>query len=103
MGFLDGINSSLNKENDLDAVDDNFMVDLDIDFEKLYFNMLAADADYLFTLKEWEQVLSEEKIMSIIKDFKRSKIVHVEKKPGRNDPCPCGSGKKYKKCCGRNA
>jgi uncharacterized protein YecA (UPF0149 family) len=22
-------------------------------------------------------------------------------KPGRNDPCPCGSGRKYKKCCGR--
>ena len=27
--------------------------------------------------------------------------VKKEKKPGRNDPCPCGSGKKYKKCCGR--
>ena len=27
----------------------------------------------------------------------------VDKKPGRNDPCPCGSGKKYKNCCGRNA
>ena len=26
----------------------------------------------------------------------------VDKKPGRNDPCPCGSGKKYKKCCGAN-
>jgi preprotein translocase subunit SecA len=26
--------------------------------------------------------------------------VHVEKTVGRNDPCPCGSGKKYKKCCG---
>ncbi len=26
----------------------------------------------------------------------------VKKKPGRNDPCPCGSGKKYKKCCGMN-
>ena len=25
-----------------------------------------------------------------------------KKKPGRNDPCPCGSGLKYKKCCGRN-
>jgi preprotein translocase subunit SecA len=25
---------------------------------------------------------------------------HVKKKVGRNDPCPCGSGKKYKKCCG---
>jgi preprotein translocase subunit SecA len=27
--------------------------------------------------------------------------VSVEKEPGRNDPCPCGSGKKYKKCCGK--
>ena len=26
--------------------------------------------------------------------------VKAEKKPGRNEPCPCGSGKKYKKCCG---
>ncbi|MFR4118040.1 MAG: SEC-C metal-binding domain-containing protein, partial [Bilophila wadsworthia] len=26
----------------------------------------------------------------------------AENKPGRNDPCPCGSGKKYKKCCGAN-
>lgn len=29
--------------------------------------------------------------------------VHVDKKVGRNDPCPCGSGKKYKNCHGRNA
>ena len=28
--------------------------------------------------------------------------VHVEKKVGPNEPCPCGSGKKYKNCCGRN-
>ncbi|MBM3132653.1 MAG: YchJ family protein [Chloroflexi bacterium] len=28
-------------------------------------------------------------------------IVRAEPKVGRNDPCPCGSGKKYKKCCGR--
>jgi len=27
--------------------------------------------------------------------------VRKKKKVGRNDPCPCGSGKKYKKCCGR--
>lgn len=25
--------------------------------------------------------------------------IHTDAKPGRNDPCPCGSGKKYKKCC----
>lgn len=30
-------------------------------------------------------------------------IVNTEPKVGRNDPCPCGSGKKYKNCCGRNA
>jgi uncharacterized protein YchJ len=27
--------------------------------------------------------------------------IHADKTPGRNDPCPCGSGKKYKKCCGK--
>jgi CheY-like chemotaxis protein len=27
----------------------------------------------------------------------------MTRKPGRNDPCPCGSGKKYKKCCGRES
>ena len=32
----------------------------------------------------------------------RQTPVKVEKKIGRNDPCPCGSGKKYKNCCGRN-
>jgi len=30
-------------------------------------------------------------------------IVREAEKVGRNDPCPCGSGKKYKKCCGVNA
>jgi len=28
--------------------------------------------------------------------------IRVEKTAGRNDPCPCGSGKKYKKCCLKN-
>ncbi len=31
-----------------------------------------------------------------------NKTVRKGKKVGRNDPCPCGSGKKYKKCCGRD-
>lgn len=100
MGFLDGIQTSLNNPMELEAVTEDTEIDLDIDFEKLFFNMLKADADYLYTLKAWEGIFSEEKIMQIIKDFKRSKIVHKEKEPGRNDPCPCGSGKKYKKCCG---
>ena len=31
----------------------------------------------------------------------KTKPVKAETKIGRNDPCPCGSGKKFKKCCGR--
>jgi len=34
---------------------------------------------------------------------KVKQIMHTEPKVGRNDPCPCGSGKKYKKCCGSHA
>ena len=33
--------------------------------------------------------------------FKKIEPYRAKKKPGRNDPCPCGSGKKYKNCCGR--
>lgn len=104
MGFLDGVNTSLNDDElDLDSIAPESDIKLDIDFEKLFFNMLDADADHLFSLDEWNDVLSEDDRRRIYKDYKRSKIVHVEKKPGRNDPCPCGSGKKYKKCCGKNA
>ena len=34
---------------------------------------------------------------------KKPETVHKQKTPGRNDPCPCGSGRKYKNCCGKNA
>ena len=37
-----------------------------------------------------------------MKEFTEDKTVHVTKSPERNAPCPCGSGKKYKKCCGRS-
>ena len=46
-------------------------------------------------VKEHEKELKQEqqgKVETIVK----------EKEPGRNEPCPCGSGKKYKKCCGAN-
>jgi preprotein translocase subunit SecA len=33
----------------------------------------------------------------------RAQPVHQPEKVGRNDPCPCGSGKKFKNCCGRSA
>lgn len=102
LGFLDGVQTSLNNPFDLEPVSLETEIDLDVDFEKLFFNMLGADADYLYSLPEWEEVLTEEKRIEIVKEFKRSKTVVKEKEPGRNDPCPCGSGKKYKKCCGAN-
>ena len=36
------------------------------------------------------------------KQGKRQPYKRKGKKIGRNDPCPCGSGKKYKKCCGKD-
>jgi uncharacterized protein YecA (UPF0149 family) len=44
-----------------------------------------------------EEIEAEEKL---IKETPKVPPIHVDAAPGRNDPCPCGSGKKYKKCCG---
>lgn len=101
MGFVDGINDSLKSEYDLEKVEANTELVLDIDFEKLYFNMLDAKADYLYTLPQWDGIFSEEKRVEIEVAYKKSKTIVKEPKVGRNDPCPCGSGKKYKKCCGK--
>ena len=103
MGFLDGINTSLSAPLELDGLDADSDIELDIQWETLLFNMFKADADYLYGLEEWQSILTEERYKEIYDDFRRSRTVRVEKKPGRNDPCPCGSGKKYKNCCGKNA
>ena len=102
MGFLDGINDSLRQRLEVEEMTEDSEFELDIDLEKLYFNMLDAKADYLYTLPEWDAILSEEKRAEITKSYRRSKTIVKEPKIGRNDPCPCGSGKKYKKCCGKN-
>ena len=103
IGFLDGINTSLKNEIDLDSVDHDTEITLDIDFEKLLFNMYEAKAPWLYELPQWEEVLPEERRQEIYHEWKASKVFVAEKKVGPNDPCPCGSGKKYKKCCGRLA
>lgn len=99
LGFLDGINTSLTGSLELEGLVEDSRLELEIDFEKLYFNMLDAKAYWLYQLPEWDGILSEEKRNEITKDFNRSKTA-ISSKIGRNDPCPCGSGKKYKKCCG---
>ena len=100
-GFFDGINTSLQEEVAVDKLEAETAIDAAIDFEKLYYNMLKAKAPWLYGLDEWEDVLSKERRHEITKRFKDDQVFHAEKTVGRNDPCPCGSGKKYKKCCGK--
>lgn len=100
VGFLDGINTSLVESIDLEDITADSEITFEIDFEKLYYNMHDANADWLYNLEEWDNILSEEKREEITRKFNQSKIfTNEDKKVGRNDPCPCGSGKKYKKCC----
>ena len=103
-GFLDGINESLKGyENPIETMDENTAVKIEIDPEKLYYNMVEAKATWLYGLPQWETILTEEKRNELYKAQKSSGTVRREgHKIYPNDPCPCGSGKKYKKCCGRN-
>ena len=100
-GFMDGIQSSLVTPVELEGLTDKTPIRLDIDFEKLLWNMNEAKADWLVGLESWAGVLPEERRREIGKE-NRSSHIAVRDRPGRNDPCPCGSGKKYKNCCGKN-
>ena len=101
VGFLDGINERLKEPNPIETMDEDTQVSLAFDKEKLYKNMVAAKADWLYELPQWKEIYSEEELKKLYKEQKESGTIRKEKKIGRNDPCPCGSGKKYKKCCGR--
>lgn len=101
-GFLDGINDSLKEENPIETMEEDTVVSLAFDTEKLYKNMVAASADWLYELPEWNDIYDEDTRKALYKEQKLSTTVVNEAKVYPNDPCPCGSGKKYKKCCGRN-
>ena len=101
-GFLDGINDSLKEANPIDDMEEDTVVNLGFDKELLYKNMVAAEADWLYGLEEWEAIFDEETRKALYKEQKSSTTIVKEAKVYPNDPCPCGSGKKYKKCCGRN-
>lgn len=101
VGFLDGINESLKKENPIEEMTEDTVVSLAFDKEMLYKNMVDAKADWLYNLPAWEKIFDEEKRKDLYREAKKMNTIVKGKKIGRNDPCPCGSGKKYKKCCGR--
>ena len=101
VGFLDGINDSLKEQNPIDTMEEDTPVNLGFDKELLYKNMVSAKADWLYGLPQWNDIFTEERQKELYKEQKSSTTIVKGKKVGRNDPCPCGSGKKYKHCCGR--
>ena len=103
VGFLDGINDSLVEPNPIEEMDEDTIVSLEYDKPLLYKNMVAAQADWLYNLEQWDSIFTAEEKDALYKEQKRSTtIVNETPKVYPNDPCPCGSGKKYKKCCGKN-
>ncbi len=102
VGFLDGIEESLVTPNNIDDLEEDTAVSLAFDPEKLYMNMVGCNAEWLYTLPQWDAIITPERRKELYKIEKTSRTVVKPPKVGRNDPCPCGSGKKYKKCCGAN-
>jgi len=100
-GFLDGINDSLVNPNPIEEMEEDTVVNLGFEKALLYKNMVAAEADWLYGLEEWNAIFDEETKKALYKEQKSSTTVVKEAKVYPNDPCPCGSGKKYKKCCGK--
>ena len=101
VGFLDGIDDSLKVKNPIEEMDENTRVNLAFDKELLYKNMVDAKADWLYELPMWNEIFTDEKRKELYREAKKANTVVKGKKIGRNDPCPCGSGKKNKYCCGR--
>ena len=102
-GFLDGINDSLKVENPIETMEEDTEVSLAFEKELLFKNMVAAEADWLYNLEEWNAIFDEDTKKALYKEQKSSTTIVKEAKIYPNDPCPCGSGKKYKKCCAKNA
>jgi len=100
-GFLDGINDSLVEANPIEEMEEDTQVNLGFDKASLYKNMVAAEADWLYNLEEWNDIFDEDTRKALYKEQKSSTTIVKDKKIYPNDPCPCGSGKKYKKCCGK--
>ena len=88
VGFLDGINDSLKEQNPIDTMEEDTPVNLGFDKELLYKNMVAAKADWLYGLPQWNDIFTEERQKELYKEQKSSTTIVKGKKVGRNDPCP---------------
>lgn len=103
VAFVDGINACLPTPYDMPSLTEDSDLVIEIDFEKLFKLMVEYKAEHLYSLPQWDNVFDEAARKRLTLDQKRARTIVKGEKIGRNDPCPCGSGKKYKKCCGANA
>jgi len=97
--FVDGIHEAVDGLPPVEDLEAETPLALDIDFKRLYKQMVAYKAEALYTLPEWDTHFTPEEQKVFYKEEKKSHTVVKSDKTGRNDPCPCGSGKKFKKCC----
>ncbi len=65
-GFLDGINDSLVEANPIDTMEEDTVVSLAFDKEKLYKNMVDARAEWLYELPQWDKIFDAEKKRNFI-------------------------------------
>lgn len=100
VAFIDGINEALPNPFDMNSLAEDSKIEMEIDFERLFKKMVEYKAEHLYKLPYWDGIFDEETRKHFTLEQKRSRTVVKSPKIGRNDPCPCGSGKKYKKCCG---
>jgi len=100
-GFIDGINDAIDEPISIENLTSDDEITLNINFETLYKKMVEYKADHLYTLPQWNNVFDDYKRKALFEEQKKSgTFVRGQEKIGRNDLCPCNSGKKYKKCCG---
>jgi len=100
IGFLDGINEALDEPLELKELTEDSGVTLNFTFERLYKKMVEYRAEHLCELQEWDGIFDDEARRLMYRDQRNATTIRKDVKVGRNDLCPCGSGKKYKNCCG---
>ena len=75
-------------------------------FDAMIENIRNDTVKYVFRARLVQQSLEREQVAKPVATSSDNTVqkqpVHKERKVGRNDPCPCGSGLKYKKCCGKD-
>jgi len=98
--FVDGIHEAVDGLPEISEIEAETHVNIEIEFKRLYKKMVEYKAKDLYALPEWDEIFSQDEQKEFYMEQKKAHTIIRKDKIGRNDPCTCGSGKKYKKCCG---